>query len=360
VWLKVCPEYIEGTRFAFPRFPPAQVSKWERALVREIIGWQLILFLLLAGSELLICGVSAAERTKPVKIGVLTEGFGPTTGAVGLRYGLEALGYRENQDFVIGVRFTQGDTSTLPTAARELIQQGVDILFTDGRNPAKAAQMETTKIPIVFAGGGDPVGLGLIQSFARPGGNITGVSDLDLELGPKRLEIFKEMISGMKRVLFPYSATDAYSISEAKAYRDAARHLKIALVEKAVRTDNEAKATLAKLKKGDIHGILSPRPMTSNIPGYVREAGSQSSIPTMFAATFFAENGGLASYTPHTYESGRMAARLVDKILKGTNPGEIPVEVNNNIEFVINLKIAQALGIKIVPEVLYRATRIIR
>jgi len=319
-----------------------------------------ILFLLLACSPSLICDVGAAERGGPVRIGVLTEGFGPTTGAVGLRDGLKELGYREDKDFVIGVRFTQGDASALPAAARELIQRGVDLLFTDGRNPAKAAQMETAKVPIVFAGGGDPVGFGLIQSFARPGGNLTGIADLDLELGPKRLEIFKEMIPGLKRVLFPYNETDAFSVSEAKEYRDAARHLKIVLIAKAVRTEDEAKAVLTKLKKGDIHGILSPRPMTSNIPGYVREAGSQSSMPTMFASTFFAENGGLASYTPNTYASGRMAARLVDKILKGAKPSEIPVEVNHNIEFVVNLKIAKALGIKIAPEALYRANRVIR
>lgn len=319
-----------------------------------------ILFLLLAGSALLICDVGAAERGGPVKIGVLTEGFGPTSGAAGLREGLKRLGYREDKDFVIGVRFTQGDISALPAAAGELIRRGVDILFTDGRNPAKAAQMETAKIPIVFAGGGDPVGLGLIQSFARPGGNITGITDLDLELGPKRLEIFKEMIPGLKRVLFPYNATDAYSVSEAKAYRDAAGHLKIVLVEKAVRTEDEAKTVLTKLKKDDTHGILSPRPMTSNIPGYVREAGSQSAMPTMFASTFFAENGGLASYTPDTYESGRMAARLVDKILKGERPAVIPVEVNHKIELVINLKVAKAAGIKLAPEALSRANRVIR
>jgi len=332
---------------------------WERDRVRAMRRY-FILFLLLACSPSLICDVGAAERGGPVRIGVLTEGFGPTIGAVGLRDGLKEWGYRENKDFVIGVRFTQGDTSALPAAARELIQRGVDILFTEGGNAARAAQMETTKVPIVFAGGGDPIGLGLIQSFARPGGNVTGVTNLDLELGPKHLEIFKEMIPGLKRVLFPYNATDAYSLSEAKTYRDAAHHLKIVLVEKAVRTEDEAKMVLTKLKKGDIHGILSPRPMTSNIPGYVREAGSQLSIPTMFAVTFFAENGGLASYTPDSYESGRMAARPVDKILKGAKPSEIPVEVNHNIVFVVNLKIATALGIKIAPEALYRANRVIR
>jgi putative ABC transport system substrate-binding protein len=320
----------------------------------------LMFLIFLIGSGLMTGGLGAAERRGPVRIGVLTEGFGPTTGAVGLRDGLKGLGYREDKDFVIGVRFTQGDASALPAAAKELIQRGVDILFTEGRSAAKAAQMATRQVPIVFAGGGDPVGLGLIKSFARPGGNVTGVTDLDLELGPKRLEIFKEMIPGLKRVLFPYNGADAFSVSEAKEYRDAARQLQIVLIEKSVQSEDEAKAALANLKKGDIHGILSPRPMTSNIPGYVREAGSQASMPTMFASTFFAENGGLASYTPNTYESGRMVARLVDKIFKGTNPAEIPVEVNNNIEFVVNLKVGKALGIKIAPEALYKANRVIR
>jgi putative ABC transport system substrate-binding protein len=279
---------------------------------------------------------------------------------VGLRDGLKELGYRENKDFVIGVRFTQGDPSALPAAARELVEQGVQILFTEGRSAAITAQMTTKIVPIVFAGGGDPVGLGLIQSLTRPGGNITGVSDLDFELGSKRLEIFKEMLPRLKRVLFPYNATDPYSVSEANSYREAARNLDIALVEKGVQTEDEAKAVLFSLQKGEIHGILSPRPMTFNLPGYVREVGSQLSMPTMFASTFFAVNGGLASYTPNTYESGRMAARLADKIFKGQSPGEIPVEQNHKIELVINLKVAKVLGIKIPPEVLYRADRLVR
>src|SRR5262245_27391706 len=125
-----------------------------------------LMFLVFLVSSGLIAGsVGAAERGSAVRIAVLTEGWGPTVGAAGLRDGLKGLGYREDKDFVIGVRFTQGDTSALPAAARELIKRRVDIVFTDGRNPAKAAQMETTKVPIVFAGGGDPVGFGLIQSF---------------------------------------------------------------------------------------------------------------------------------------------------------------------------------------------------
>jgi putative ABC transport system substrate-binding protein len=317
-------------------------------------------FLLFAGSALLICDVGAAERNKPIRIGALTDSWGPTPGMVGLRDGLQKLGYQENKDFVIGVRFTQGDISALPTAARELVQQGVDLLFTVIPAAAKAAQMATNRIPIVFYGVGDPIGLGLIQSYARPGGNITGVTDLDLELDPKRLEIFKEMIPGLKRVLFAFDPSDAFSLAQAKGYRDTARLLNIVLIEKPVRTQEEAQATFAGIRKSDVHGIVVPRSLSLNIPGLAMEATTRQGISTMFFGPWYVENGGLASYGPAFYESGRQAARLVDKILKGTNPAEIPVEVNNNIEFVINLKIALALGIKIAPEVLYRATRVIR
>jgi putative ABC transport system substrate-binding protein len=322
--------------------------------------WYLFLFLLLAGSALVICDVGAAERAKPIRIGALTDAWGPTAGMVGLRDGLQELGYQENKDFVIGVRFTQGDASALPAAARELVQQGADLLFTNNPAPAKAAQMASKRIPIVFYGAGDPVGLGLIQSFARPGGNITGVTDLDLDLDTKRLEIFKEMIPGLKRVLFAYDPSDAFSVAQAKVYRDTARLLNLVLVEKPVRTQEEVQATFAGIRRSGVHGIVVPRSHSLNIPGLGVEATTRQGIPTMFFGPWFVENGGLASYGPDFYASGRQAARLVDKILKGTNPTEIPVEVNNKIEFVINLKIAHAVGIKIAPEVLYRATHVIR
>ncbi len=125
----------------------------------------LILFMLVALKPLLICDVGAAERTKPIRIGALTDSWGPTPGVVGLRDGLKERGYLENQDFVIGVRFTQGDIAALPQAARELVEQGIDILFTNNPAPAKAAQMATKRIPIVFYGAGDPIGLGLIKKF---------------------------------------------------------------------------------------------------------------------------------------------------------------------------------------------------
>jgi putative ABC transport system substrate-binding protein len=340
-------------------YPPIPDSSGPRTTVRKIMRWYLILFMLVALKPLIIFDVGAAERTKPILIGVLTDSWGPTPGVVGLRDALIELGYRENQDFVIGVRFTQGNIAALPQAARELVEQGIDIFFTVNPAPTKAAQMATNRIPIVF-GTGDPIGLGLIQSFARPGSNITGVTDLDLELDSKRLEIFKEMIPGITRVLFPYDPSEAFAVAQVKIYRESARRLKITLIEKTVVTQKEAQATFDGIRKNEVHGIVLPRSLSFNIPGLALEAMSQKRIPTMFFGPWYVDQGGLASYGPDFYKSGRQAARLVDKILKGTNPREIPVEVNNNIEFVVNLRAATAAGIKIVPAVLYRANRVIR
>jgi putative ABC transport system substrate-binding protein len=322
--------------------------------------WPVVLVVLLMSSGLFTGSVSAEERTYPIKIGVLTASSGPTPTLVDLRDGLLELGYRENEQFVIGVRFTQGDLTALPAAARELVQYGVDIIVTSDDSPAKAAQMATTRIPIVFSVVSDPVGLGLIQSFARPGGNITGVADVRLELGPKRLEVFREVVPGLKRVLFLYDAADADAVAGAKMYREAAHRLGVELIEKPVRTEEEAQATLAQISKDEVDGILEPPQASLNIPGFSLEAASHQAIPTMFAAPFWVERGGLASYGPDFHETGRQAARLVDKILKGANPAEIPVEVNPKVEFAINLKVAKALGLTIAPEVLYRADRIIR
>jgi putative tryptophan/tyrosine transport system substrate-binding protein len=319
-----------------------------------------ILLLLILFQPLLVWRLDAAERKKPVLIGALTDSWGPTPGTVGLRDGLKELGYRENDDFAIGVRFTQGDIAALPQAARELVAQHVDIIFTNNPAPAKAAQAATNRIPIVFYGAGDPVGLGLIKSFARPGGNITGVTELDLELDSKRLEIFKEMLPEITRVLFLYDQSESFSLAQAKIYRDTARRLKMTLIERKVASTSEAQTVFDGIKKNEAHGIVLPRSLSFNIPGLALQATSRQRIPTMFFGSWYVEQGGLASYGPDFYQSGRQAARLVDKILKGSHPRELPVEVNNDIEFVVNAKVAKELGIKVVPEVLYRATRVIR
>ena len=295
----------------------------------------------------------------PVKIGALNEGWGPTPATVGLRDGLAALGYREGEQFVIGVRFTQGDRPALVTGARDLLHAGSDIIFASGTHAAKAAHAATTSVPVVFAEAvSDPVAVGLVKSIRRPGGNVTGITDDWDELTPKRLEIFKEMLPGLKRVLFVYDPNSVDVANVLLRTREAARRLGLALVDRPVGSVDDVRATLATVRKG-ADGIVTGGPMTFNIPGFVLDATSGHGIPSMFNAGFFADRGGLAGYGPDLYESGRQAARLVDKIIKGQAPATIPVEANPRIELVINLKVAKALGITVAPSALQRATRIV-
>jgi putative ABC transport system substrate-binding protein len=235
---------------------------------------------------LLAANAGAAARARPFLIGVLNASWGPTPQVVGLRDGLLALGYRENEDFVIGVRFTQGDLTALPDAAQNFVQDGVDIIVAEHDEGAKAARQATTQIPIVCVAVGDPLGHGLIQSFARPGGNITGVADLHLELGPKRLEVFRELIPGLRKVLFIYHATDAYATAEVREVRAAAHRLGLGLVERPVRTPEEAQAILAAVQPREVDGVLVPRCCALNIPGYILETTTQRGLPAMFEAPF--------------------------------------------------------------------------
>jgi putative ABC transport system substrate-binding protein len=306
-------------------------------------------------------GPSAAQRA-PVRIGALTEAWGPTPSIVGLRDGLVELGHRENEHFVIGVRFTGGDPAGLPAAARQLVERGADILVTGGGGvkEARALQLATDRIPIVFVSGSDPVGAGLVQSLAHPGGNVTGVADLDVALAPKRLEIFRELVPALRRVLFVYDDSDPFASSLLERQRDAARRLGLTLVEKPVRTQDEAQAVFAGVKKGEVDGILSPRFLSLNIPGFMIETGRQLGLPTMLHASYHVEQGGLASYAANLYQLGRQAARLVDRIVKGAKPADLPVEQTATFELVINLRTAQEIGLSVPPSVLLRADRLIQ
>ncbi|PYN40278.1 MAG: ABC transporter substrate-binding protein [Candidatus Rokuibacteriota bacterium] len=324
------------------------------------------LLLLVLGIILAVYGLSGsaaeAQRTaRPVQIGALTESWGPTPAIVGLRDGLRALGYSEDKDFTIGVRFTQGESAELLAAARELVRSGADIIVTtEGGNTAKAAQMATDRIPIVFIGGGDPVELGLVKSLARPGGNLTGIASLDVELAPKRLEIFRELVPGLKRVLLVYDATNKHAVEQLAPYRAAAWNLGLTFVERPVRSQEEAGAVISGLRRGDVDGIFAPRVLSLNIPGFIVATSAKGTFPTMFQAAFFAERGGLASYGATDGDLGRLAARLVDRILKGAKPADLPVEQPTKFELVINVKTAKALGLTIPQSLLQRADRLIQ
>jgi putative ABC transport system substrate-binding protein len=305
--------------------------------------------------------VSEAQSRRLIKIGALTESWGPTPAIVGLRDGLQELGYRENQDFAIGVRFVQGKLAELPEAARALTRQGVDVIVTSGGDHStRAAQQATAGIPIVFLEGTDPVRAGFVKSLARPGGNITGMADLGFELVPKALEIFRDLIPRLKRVLLVYDANNDVAVSQLQVHRDAAQRLGLTLVERPVRTEDEARSAISAIRKSEVDGIFSPRLLSQNIPGLILEIAPKRAIPTMFETPFYVERTGFASYGADKYALGRQAARVVDKILKGARPSDIPVEQATKFELVINVKAAKALGIAIPHSMLLRADRLIQ
>jgi putative ABC transport system substrate-binding protein len=171
--------------------------------------------------------------------------------------------------------------------------------------------------------------------------------------------VFRDLVPGLKRVLFPYDPADSQSVAEMVEYREGARRLGLILMERPVRTREEAETVIRGARRGEVDGLLATEPTGLNIPGLILERAS--TIPTMFSGgRFWVERGGLAAYSSDWYAQGRQAARLVDKIVKGANPGTIPIESNSQIEFVVNLKVARAIGLAIPPEVLYTADRIIR
>jgi putative ABC transport system substrate-binding protein len=308
----------------------------------------------------LLSAAPALALDRPVRIGVLTAAWGPPGGLDGLVQGLIDLGYRENEDFVIGVRFTQGDISALPAAAKAMVEGGVDLLLADDEPAIKAVQDATSTHPIIFLGVGDPIGRGLIAAYNRPGGNSTGVADLDLEVSGKRLQLFKDLIPELKRVLLPYDKHNHYNVAQAELYRAAAHRLHLVLVERQLETEDQARAALAEVRREDIDGILVPQDVSLNIPGLVLELTQRNGIPSMFAGSVYLVGGGVASYGGSRDAAGRQAARLVDKIIRGANPAQLPVETVQSLEFVINLKTADELGLAIPREVLFQADRIIR
>ena len=326
-----------------------------RILCPAILQSVILLSALLTGW--LLAPAAFGQLQRPIKIGAVTESWGPTPALVGLREGLRELGYREPEDFVIGLRFTQGDPAALPGAARELLSQGADVLVVDFGEAALAARGATARVPIIMIGGVDPVSEGLIRSLARPGGNLTGVTSRDIELAPKRLEVFRDSVPGLKRVLFMRDATSPQGQLEVAAYRDAARRLGLTLLDRTVRVRDEARRAFDQLRRGDVDGIVVPFSVNLNIPGLAIESSPRLAVPVMCPDRFFTERGGFASYGGDHYAAGRQAARLVDKIVKGTPPGDIPVEHNDRIEFTLNLKVARTLGITIPPDMIVRVDR---
>ena len=307
---------------------------------------------------------AAAQRVgKLVRIGLLDyAGSDPASTARwrALRERLRELGYVEGQNVIFEPRWADGKAERLPSLAAELIAAKVDVFVAGGSSPALAARQATKSVPIVMATGGDPVELELAAGLARPGGNVTGVISLIGQLVVKRLELLKQLIPRASRIAVvrdPDNPSSALSLREAE---NAAHSFGIVVQAVGVRGPRDLDAAFSAMKKSHIDAaILAENTRFLADRRRIADLAVTHRLPMLVAAKEFAEAGALVSYGTDYLDLFRRAAHYVDKILRGANPADLPIEQPTKFELVINLKTAKALGLTIPPSLLLRADQVI-
>ena len=278
------------------------------------------------------------------------------------RQGLRDHGHVEGKTILVEYRYAEGQRDRVPDLVAELVQLKVDVIFV-GTLPAALAAKQTTKtIPIVMVLAVDPVATSIVDSLARPGGNITGLATLQRDLAGKRLELLKEVVPAMSRAGILWDANASGSAIAFKEYEAAARTLKVQLQSLEVRgPEPDLEGTLQVAAKGRASALITIRnPMLRRYTKRIAELAIKNQLPSMHEGSESVEAGGLMSYAANDAENFKRAAYYVDRILKGTKPADLPVEQPTKFELLINLKTAKQIGLTIPPNVLARADRVIR
>ena len=319
---------------------------------------------ILVAVVLLVLGViaEAQQAGKIPRIGFLSTRVSPTPTNPDLfenafRQGLRDLGYIEGKSILVEYRYAEGVGDRLPGFAAELVQLKVDVLVSAANSGIRAAKQATKTIPIVMMITGDPVALGLIDSLAHPGGNITGLTRLTRDLSGKRLELLKEAIPGVSRIGVLGDLT-----TDSKAYESAARALKVQILSLEVRGPNpDFEGLFQTATSGRVSALIAGTGgVTISYRKLIADLAIKNRIPSMCERSDYVEAGCLMAYSADEAQSFRRAAHYVDKILKGAKPADLPVEQPTKFEFIINLKTAKQIGLTIPPNVLVRADRVIK
>ncbi|MBI4204359.1 MAG: ABC transporter substrate-binding protein [Betaproteobacteria bacterium] len=306
---------------------------------------------------------AAQQAPKVPRIGWLSLTGAPVTGVrqESFRQGLRDLGYIDGQNIIIEHRSAEGKLERLPELAAELIQLKVDVLVALEPPVARAVQRATRTIPIVMRSTSDPVEEGLVASLARPGGNITGVASYSMPLLGKRLELLLEVVPRVSRVAVLWNPSSRNSPPAFKELQAAARTLGVQLQSLEVRSVDDFEGALgaAVMRRADaLITIRSPLLVINR--GRIAELAANSKLPAIYDDREFVEAGGLMSYGTNLADSYRRAAAYVDKLLKGANPAELPVEQPTRFELFVNLKTARQIGLAFPPEILIRADKVIK
>jgi ABC-type uncharacterized transport system substrate-binding protein len=311
------------------------------------------------------CSFSAeAQQPKKVpRIGYLSLRSGIEPREEAFQRGLRELGYIEGQNIVIEWRFAKGEEDLLPGLAAEVTRLKVDVIVAAGTQAIRAAKQATSAIPIVIGQVGDPVQVGFVASLARPGGNITGLSNVSNDLAGKRLELLKESIPNISRVTFvrdPRNPVATLALGETET---AGRALGVQLQSLEVRRPDDLESTFQAAVKWHAQALIEMAIgvfITPQDRARIADLEVKTRLPVMHSDQQFVIAGGLMSYDTNIREQFRRAATYVDKILKGAKPADLPVEQPTKFELVINLKTAKQIGLTIPANVLVRADRVIK
>ena len=307
-----------------------------------------------------------AEAQQPAqipRIGLLIA-TSPTTNPVRIeafRQGLRELGYVEAKNVIFEYRYAEGKIALLPALLDELVRLKVDVIVAGGPSVTRAAKETTVTIPIVMTWDYDPVGNGFVASLARPGGNITGLATLAPEISGKQLELLKEIIPKLSRVVVLGTSNTPGNAEALRATELAAAALKVQLRYLEIRDRKDIETAFQAARKGRADAVLTlaSRVLVSDRT-QVAHLAVTSRLPVIYGESEHVEAGGLMTYGVSISELYRRAATYVDKILKGAKPADLPVEQPKKFEFIINLKAAKQIGLTIPPNVLARADRVIR
>jgi putative ABC transport system substrate-binding protein len=315
-------------------------------------------------AAIFLATVSLAEAQQPgrvARMGVLSAASSSAGALEPQLRQLNKLGYVEGKNLVVEVRTADNKIDRLPALADELVRLKVDVIYTGGGNAARAAKNATKTIPIVFNGSNDPVAGGLVDSLARPGGNVTGFAVLFGTLGGKRLEILKETLPKLTRVAVLWEPGNRGSEEQWQAHQQPAKELGLQLYSMEVRSVDQLENAFKDAVKVRIGAIaMTQNPIANTRRKQIAELAVKYRRPAIYHEPGFVDDDGLMSYAADREEPYRRVAVMIDKILKGTRPAEIPVEQPTKFELVINLKAAKQIGLTIPPNVLARADRVIR
>lgn len=305
-----------------------------------------------------------SAKKKQHKVGIVYMGGKSFSQTVeGFKAGMRNLGYKDGKNIVYEAVNTSGSKEKISEAVSEVIKKNVHVIYTVTTPVTKEAKRltEDKPIPIVFSLAADPVGSKLVKSIKEPGGNMTGITNLAIELTEKRLEMFKRIIPNLKKVMWIYDPNADVSVKAAGHAGNVCKKMGISYVEKKASNQDELANVIANIKRTEADGILHivNAILVANNKILIDKAKKEK-IPYFTTDSEIVEEGALANYGPNFYDIGRQSARLVDKVLMGVKPGSIPVEAPDKYDFIINLKTAKAIDIKIPENVLSMATRVIK